>query len=184
MVLRGGPQPVWKKYTTPSKGIWEKIRQWLAIAPNRSSGNPYVPYNRDPQPFSRPESKVYRDPLTIPSGDIADNPYWKRDVRRDYPKLSFVDQKTVSTLLTVGSAQNPRLPVGAAGEKALTLATSSTEPLSNVLSKLDASIISGEILGKDGLPPKPVSQTENKLRILTFEEGATYPPNYPVRSFQ
>ncbi|KAG9316329.1 hypothetical protein JVU11DRAFT_2360 [Chiua virens] len=52
--------------------------------------------NRYPQPGSRPEK--YSTPSTKAS-DPAQNPYWKRDVRRAYPQLSVVTQSDLSTLL-------------------------------------------------------------------------------------
>lgn len=66
---------------------------------------------------------LYDDPVTIPAGDIADNPYWKRDSRRAYPTLSFVNQGDAVALLGVGSAAAPKQElVGEAGEKALAVA--------------------------------------------------------------
>jgi hypothetical protein len=58
----------------------------------------------------------------VPAGDIAENPYWKRDVRRSYPKLSVVRQPDVVALLSVGSAAKPKedkLQIGEAGKKQL-----------------------------------------------------------------
>ncbi len=37
--------------------------------------------------------------ILAPASDPAQNPYWKRDVRRAYPKLSVVTQSELSTLL-------------------------------------------------------------------------------------
>lgn len=39
--------------------------------------------------------------MTIPiaASDPADNPYWKRDVRRAYPQLSVVTQSELSALM-------------------------------------------------------------------------------------
>ena len=42
---------------------------------------------------------VSNDPHTRPASDPAQNPYWKRDVRRAYPQLSVVTQSELSTLL-------------------------------------------------------------------------------------
>lgn len=38
------------------------------------------------------------------ASDPAQNPYWKRDVRRAYPQLSVVTQSELSTLLIQHSA--------------------------------------------------------------------------------
>jgi hypothetical protein len=78
--------------------------------------------NRQPPPGSRPEK--YSTPASkgsssqplhnnrccrssflmthiphFPASDPAQNPYWKRDVRRAYPQLSVVTQSELSTLL-------------------------------------------------------------------------------------
>ncbi len=71
--------------------------------------------NRQPPPGSRPER--YSTPATkgfaprlffhcdgvltsaLTASDPAENPYWKRDVRRAYPQLSVVTQSELSTLL-------------------------------------------------------------------------------------
>jgi hypothetical protein len=44
---------------------------------------------------------AYDDPVTVPAADLADNPYWKRDVRRRYPQLSTVTQADAVALLEV-----------------------------------------------------------------------------------
>lgn len=45
------------------------------------------------------------------ASDPAQNPYWKRDVRRAYPQLSVVTQTELSTLLLDhAKAQNVYVP--------------------------------------------------------------------------
>ncbi|KAF7321383.1 RRM domain-containing protein [Mycena kentingensis (nom. inval.)] len=72
-----------------------------AANPEISSGLPLPAINRFPPPASRPEK--YSTPATKAS-DIAENWYWKRDVRRAYPRLSVVTQSELSTLLIEHSA--------------------------------------------------------------------------------
>lgn len=87
--------------------------------PNRSNGIPLNPYFRNPTPGGL-DPLGYDDPVTAPAGDIADNPYWKRDSRRAYPTLSFVSQADTVALLSVGSAAVPKQDlIGEAGEKQL-----------------------------------------------------------------
>lgn len=88
----------------------------VAVDPAISSGLPLPTVNRQPPPGSRPEK--YSTPATkgishhlpsyfplmtthvhCPASDPAQNPYWKRDVRRAYPQLSVVTQSELSTLL-------------------------------------------------------------------------------------
>ncbi|EKM54264.1 uncharacterized protein PHACADRAFT_97480 [Phanerochaete carnosa HHB-10118-sp] len=101
-------------YHLSPKGFWKKFRtscfvalctRWLdavctgdavVINPEISSGLPIQGVHRYPPPASRPEK--YSTPATKAS-DPAQNPYWKRDVRRAYPQLSVVTQTELSTLL-------------------------------------------------------------------------------------
>lgn len=84
----------------------------MVVNPEISSGLPIPDLNRYPQPGSRPE--IYSSPATKGAhknhctltrltldlaSDPAQNPYWKRDVRRAYPQLSVVTQSDLSTLL-------------------------------------------------------------------------------------
>lgn len=110
---------------------------------------------RNPPPGGL-DPKSYDDPVTLPAGDIADNPYWKRDTRRAYPKLSAVTQGDVVGLLTVGSAASPspKLLAGEEGTKQLVAAKEEGEKgLATYFEKEKATTV----LGQDGLPPTPVA---------------------------
>jgi hypothetical protein len=96
-----------QKYTVQSTGVWERIRRALAVDPNRSTGVPLNPQFRNPPPGANPP-QTYDDPVTTPAGDIADNAYYNRDMRRNYPRISTVNQAHVSQLLLVGSKAIPR----------------------------------------------------------------------------
>ncbi|KAF9880768.1 nadh-ubiquinone oxidoreductase kda subunit [Colletotrichum karsti] len=155
----GGVVEISKKHTLQSTGIWERIRRSLSIDPNRSTGVPLNPTFRNPAPGAR-DPLTYDDPVTVPAGDIADNPYWKRDARRNYPALSVVNQADVVSLLSVGSAANPRVElIGEAGEKALVAAQAEAKAsgLAPYLEKNAARAVeaSKETLFTNGLPPTP-----------------------------
>ena len=143
-----------KKYTVQSTGVWETIRRVFAVDPTRSNGVPLNPQFRNPPPGSN-DPFSFVEPVTIPAGDIADNPYWKRDARRAYPQLSVVSQGDVVELLTVGSQSAPKKElIGEAGTKALVEAKREGE------TGLAAYFKGGkgralESLGKAGLPPLP-----------------------------
>lgn len=98
---------------------------------------------------------LYTDPVTLPAGDIADNPYWKRDARRGYARASVVSQGDVVGLLSVGSAAAPKKElIGEAGTNELVQAKKEGE------TGLAAYFAGGKgratgILGKDGMPPLP-----------------------------
>ena len=62
------------------------------------------PQFRNPPPGANPP-QLYDDPVTLPAGDIADNAYWKRDTRRNYPRLSTIKQADVVQLLLAGGSK-------------------------------------------------------------------------------
>ncbi|KAG8886079.1 hypothetical protein FRB97_007955 [Tulasnella sp. 331] len=84
------------QYHLAPKGFWKKFRDALVVNPDISTGLPLAAVNRNPAPGSR--SEKYATPATLAS-DPAQNPYWKRDARRNYPRLSVVDQSELAQLL-------------------------------------------------------------------------------------
>lgn len=147
-----------QKYTVQPRGIWARINNIFAVDPKRSTGVPLNPQFRNPPPGGNDPLK-YDDPTTVPAADLAENPYWKRDVRRQYPKLSVVRQPDVVALLTVGSAAAPKedvLQVGEAGNKQLVaLKDESEKGLSQFFEKNQGAISS--VLAANGMPPMPPS---------------------------
>ncbi|KAG8418431.1 hypothetical protein J3458_005845 [Metarhizium acridum] len=171
----GGVVSIAKKQTVQSTGVWESIRKALSIDANRSNGVPLNPYYRNPTPGSN-DPMAYDDPVTVPAGDIADNPYWKRDHRRHYPKLSVMKQADVASLLTIGSAAAPKVDlIGEAGEKQLVAAKQEGETgLAKCLEKT-----SGKDVFVNGLPPLPSGQSlaSGSWDVHKYEltEENTYP---------
>lgn len=142
-----------QKYTVQSQGIWEKIRRALAVAPERSNGVPLNPQFRFPTPGAL-DPRSYDDTVTLPAGDIADNAYWKRDNRRNYPRTSVIGQPELVQLLTVGNAKDGAKQelIGEAGSKAIVAAKQEGEK--GVATYFKETGVAG-VLGKDGLPPFP-----------------------------
>ncbi|KAJ5907973.1 hypothetical protein N7495_000655 [Penicillium taxi] len=180
---------VHQKYTVQSTGIWERIRRLLAVAPERSNGVPLNAQFRLPAPGSNPPL-AYDDPVTFPASDIADNPYWKRDVRRNYPQLSTFTQADSVSLLTVGSQAAPKddvLKLGEAGAQQLVEVKAHGEERGlAALFEQDKKSIQG-VLGANGLPPLPGHMNnskpqENHSKYLLTEEQS-YPDKYPCRNF-
>jgi len=172
-----------QKYTLQSVGIWERFRRLVAIDPNRSNGVPLNPQFRNPPPGSN-DPLAYTDPVTIPAGDIAENPYWKRDARRSYPKLSVVSQGDLVGLLTVGSAAAPKQElIGEAGSKSLVAAGQEGEKglAAYFREKKDL----GAVLGENGLPPLPSGMSiASGVKGYEMTEEQSYPEQYPCRTFQ
>ena len=148
--------------------------------PNRSSGVPLNPNFRNPAPASVPATD-YTDPVTLPAADIAGNPYWKRDTRRNYPQMSTYKQSDIAGLLALGSAANPRIGVGAEGEKQLVAVKEESEHgLSLAFEKGGEKAIS-EVLADGGLPPFPgQGKTWEITRDGFPKEYITPPPERPI----
>lgn len=175
------PPPRLQKATLQSVGIWERIRRAMAIDPNRSNGVPLNPYFRWPTPGGN-DPMTYDDPVTIPAGDIADNPYWKRDSRRNYPRLSVVGQADAVALLTVGNATSPRVElIGEAGSKALVAAEEEgqSKGLAAFFEEKGVAAATRDLM-VDGLPPLPSGQSLAKgtwdVHDYALNEEPSYPP--------
>lgn len=114
---------------------------------------PLNPHYRNPPPGAN-DPAGYTDPVTAPAGDIAENPYWKRDSRRAYPRLSAVTQADAVALLTVGSEAAPRRElVGAEGERALVDAKGEGEKGLAAFFEGTKDAAKGVLV--DGMPPLP-----------------------------
>ncbi|QIW99951.1 hypothetical protein AMS68_005469 [Peltaster fructicola] len=173
---------VFKKYTVQPTGFWARVNNFFAVDPKRSTGIPFNAQFRLPAPGAN-DPLLYDDPVTIPAADLAENPYWKRDVRRNYPKLSVVRQPDVVALLSVGSAAQPKdvLQIGDAGNKQLAeLKSEGEEGLSAFFQKETAAAKS--VLGADGLPPLPASRHLQGKRY-NLEQEQSYEGKYPCRVF-
>ena len=141
----------------------------LNVDPGRSTGVPLNPQFRNPPPAGN-DPKAYDDPVTVPAADIADNPYWKRDARRSYPKLSFVNQSDIVGLLSVGSQASPKdgvLQIGDAGSKQIVAVKEEGQKGLPAFFEKDKKSISG-VLATNGLPPSPSNLGQN-ARTTRYE---------------
>jgi len=173
--------PITKKYTVGSTGVWETIRKFFAVDPNRSTGIPLKHY-RNPTPGGL-DPTTYDDPTTVPAADIADNPYWKRDVRRNYPKLSAVTQGDVVGLLTMGNAADPspKLLRGEEGSKQLVAVKEEGEK--GLATFFEQQTAAG-VLGENGMPPTPPTyRTGTNTKYELGESSYGDSDRYPCRSF-
>lgn len=174
---------MYKKITreTAPKGIWNWVKQTFQIAPERSSGLTFNESYRNPMPGSRPE--IYKEPVTAPANDIAQNPYFARDVRRQYPATSFFSQAKVAGLLTYGNKSQPAIADGDAGITALAnigalQLTSAIEAASEKNQNL--------ILAEGGVPPLPLGRKGKMWKLdptSGFGGHKMGETAYPVRSF-
>lgn len=157
------------------KGIYGYINKWLALDSGRSSGVPMNPQFRNPPPGAN-DPMAYDDPVTVPAADLAENPYWKRDVRRRYAQLSTVTQADAVALLEVGSAAQPKQElIGDAGTKQLVAAQEEGQKGLSVAFQKNTGLAK-DVLGPGGMPPLPSglhASVEGKKRY-NLEEEQTY----------
>ncbi|CAJ2502736.1 Uu.00g101300.m01.CDS01 [Anthostomella pinea] len=183
--------PTTQKQTLESTGIWDRVRRVFAVDPNRSSGVPLNPWYRNPTPGGL-DPLGYDDPVTAPAGDIADNPYWKRDGRRSYPRLSYVNQSDAVGLLQLGSAAAPKQElIGESGAKQLVAVKEEGESEGGLAAFLEKSVgVAKDDVLVDGLPPLPSGHrmrgAEGKWVAEQYElaEENSYPEEYPCRNFK
>ncbi len=114
---------------------------------------PLNPQFRVPTPGSL-DPRGYDDRVTFPAGDIAENPYWKRDTRRNYARTSVISQPELVQLLTVGNVKDGAKQelIGESGAK--TLVSAKEEGQKGVATYFREGGVAG-VLGKGGLPPFP-----------------------------
>ncbi|OCK75269.1 21 kDa subunit of NADH dehydrogenase [Lepidopterella palustris CBS 459.81] len=177
-----------KKYTVQPTGIYARINALFSIDPKRSTGVPLNPQFRNPPPGAN-DPATYDDPVTFPAADLADNPYWKRDVRRRYPRLSTVTQGDVVGLLEVGSKAVPRgeLIGVEGGKKLVEVKREGEKGLSAFLEKEgNRAVVTSSVLGPGGMPPLPSGMhnggVDGKKRYeLLGEQSYT---GHPCRTFE
>jgi len=133
---------------------------------------PLNPQFRNPTPGAL-DPRSYDDRVTIPAGDIAQNPYWKRDTRRGYARAAVVGQGELVQLLSVGNAKEGAKGelIGEAGE--LRLVKAKEEGEKGVAAYFREAGAEG-VLGKDGLPPFPSAggRGDQPIRYeMTEEQG-------------
>lgn len=117
----------------------------------------------------------------MPAGDIALNPYFKRDTRRSYPRLSVVNQADVVGLLSVGSKATPKedvLQIGEAGAKQLVQVKQEGEErgLAALFEKDRKSV--ANLLGPSGMPPLPMAlgpKQEAKQYVMDRDREQGFP---------
>jgi hypothetical protein len=170
-------------YTTRSTGVWELIRKWLVLVPNRSSGNPLVSLYRKPAPGGQPGANTFQEPVTIPAGDIVKNTYYARDYRRNYPRVSAVDQAKVAGLLTLGSRDHPRIAKGAEGESQVAVFQDGGAGVSLVdaIKAIPTTSSIGSVVVAPGLGIH--KGEELKRYVIVKGDHGMYDDSYPVRMF-
>ncbi|KAJ8514444.1 hypothetical protein ONZ45_g8019 [Pleurotus djamor] len=163
-------------YHLASKGFWKKFRDAVVVNPEISTGLPLPSLNRNPQPASRPEK--YNTPATKAS-DPAQNPYWKRDVRRAYPQLSVVTQLELSSLL-IEHAQAPSVAAPVEGETAVAEVAKEIPDLSAAIATVTSE---AKVYTESKLPP--VIPTSYKRWVPKRSPDAPHDPTtfFPLKLY-
>lgn len=142
---------------------------------------PLNPYYRWPTPGGL-DPLTYDDPVTAPAGDIADNPYWKRDTRRNYPRQSVISQSDAAALLTVGNATAPKVElIGEEGSKALVAAEAEGEEKGLARVFEERGVEAAKELLVKGLPPLPSGQSLRTGQWDVHPWGLTEVQSYPEK---
>ncbi|KAF8941446.1 hypothetical protein EDD21DRAFT_99996 [Dissophora ornata] len=81
--------------------FWNSVRKALTVNPKVTSGMPDAKVFRFVAPGGQPPTHVPHDSL---ASDIAQNPYYGRDFRRNYPRLAVYSQEEVAGLITAKEA--------------------------------------------------------------------------------
>ncbi|KAG0045784.1 hypothetical protein BGZ83_008996 [Gryganskiella cystojenkinii] len=129
--------------------FWNSVRKALTVNPKVSTGMPDPNAFRAVAPGGQPKAFVPKDPI---ANDIAQNPYYGRDFRRNYPRLATYSQEEVAGLI----AGKEALAIGS-GEAAVAKVenASLTEVLKSVKSPLYTPA---------NLPPTPVVKNYKWVR--------------------
>ncbi|KAG0300324.1 hypothetical protein BGZ98_009263 [Dissophora globulifera] len=122
--------------------FWNSVRKALTVNPKVSTGMPSAKEFRFVAPGGQPKTEVPNDPL---ANDIAQNPYYGRDYRRNYPRLAVYSQEEVAGLI----AAKESLAIGS-GESAVAK-TGENLSLTEVLESAKAPLYT-----PNNLPPQPV----------------------------
>ncbi|CAG8444962.1 5939_t:CDS:2 [Gigaspora rosea] len=128
--------------------FWEKVRQLLTVNPESNTGVPIPGVYRTPSPGSQPET--YVRPSTKHS-DVAQNYYFNRDARRNYPRLAVYSQNDVAKLIAASHLKSIT-----AGDQDASKESTTTEITIPEKLELTEVIASSPVLySADKLPPAP-----------------------------
>ncbi|BGP16828.1 hypothetical protein JCM10213_004675 [Rhodosporidiobolus nylandii] len=151
--------------------MWAKVRKAWVVNPESSTGNPLPQHFRQPEPASRPEK------FTVPSSkasDVAENPYFKRDFRRSYPKTEVVTQDELAKLLIAQGGFEALPPVSGAEVSESTAITADTPTPS--LASLYTSNTSVATTGfRPPTPPGPKYKWSAAKEVVPHDPQSYFP---------
>ncbi|KAG2219785.1 hypothetical protein INT45_008876 [Circinella minor] len=148
---------------------WSWVKKYFSVNPLSTDGMPAVGKFRTPAPGSRPEK--YTEPTTHAS-NVANNYYFQRDVRRNYPRLAVYTQSKVAGLLEGASAQASLPPAGSEEQAPAKVAES--KPLVEVLN-------TKKLYNQEKLAPTPT--WGRQLKWAESEDFIHPGPDFPMRNY-
>ncbi|KAJ1799735.1 hypothetical protein LPJ59_001624 [Coemansia sp. RSA 2399] len=152
------------------KKLWQAVGRKVWVAEYKDSMIPRTTF-RSPAPVSQPP---YRKPETAAS-DIYNNQYYKRDVRRNYPRTEVYTQSDVGTLL-LGTKAAEALPESNGKEAAVDVPVVKAKDVVEALDRLQNPLYSAS-----NLPPVPGTPYKYKMSPEQNPEGpGEYYPSYRV----
>ncbi|RHZ49131.1 hypothetical protein Glove_529g51 [Diversispora epigaea] len=159
--------------------IYEKIRQLFTVNPATNTGIPLTGIYRTPSPGSQP--KIYKKPITKHS-DLADNYYFTRDNRRNYPRLAVYTQNDVAGLIAASNLKSITTDeTSEEGEKESNESTTTKVTIPENMTITEA-IASAQILfDADKLPPVPTSHHIYNWKKSTDAKEPDPDAYWPIR---
>ncbi|CAM0136669.1 hypothetical protein VKS41_003476 [Umbelopsis sp. WA50703] len=152
---------------------WAWVKKLFSVNPQSTNGMPATGVFRTPAVGSRPEK--YVAPKTEAS-NVANNYYFQRDTRRNFPRLAVYTQQDVAGLLT-GATVDPSLPPAGADSQPVTPATvTETKSLTEVLG-------STSLYSKGQMPPTPNWNSTKKWEVSTDWKAPEEGTYFPMRTF-
>ncbi|KAJ1735637.1 hypothetical protein LPJ61_000432 [Coemansia biformis] len=156
------------------KRLWQAVGRKVWLSEYKDSMIPRTTF-RTPAPASQPE---YQMPATAAS-DIANNPYYKRDVRRNNPRTEVYTQADIGLLL-LAHAPRSIAPAGTTGgtegAPGAGVPAVVVKDVVEALGRVDRPIYS-----TSSLPPVPGAAYKYKLSPEQHSEGpGEYYPSYRV----
>ncbi|KAJ1998771.1 hypothetical protein GGI04_004855 [Coemansia thaxteri] len=174
--------------------LWNAVGSRLWLSDYKDSMIPRTTF-RSPAPASQPE---YKRSVTAAS-DLFNNPYYKRDVRRNYPRTDVYTQPDVARLLlqAAGTAEavlSPPPPAAAgataAAGAAAPAADGATAPAASAVQTSAVQVrdvvealakLQSPVYSPSNMPPVPGTAYKYKLSPEQHAEGpGEYYPSYRV----
>ncbi|KAJ2415665.1 hypothetical protein GGI10_001537 [Coemansia sp. RSA 2530] len=156
------------------KKFWQKVGSKVWLSDYSDSMIPRTTF-RSPAPASQPE---YKRPVTAAS-DLFNNQYYKRDVRRNYPRTEVYTQSDVGRLLLSANVAEALPTPAASGEGAQAAEVPAAVEIKDVVEAL--SKLQEPVYSTSNMPPAPGVVYTYKLSPEQYAEGpGEYYPSYRV----